>query len=204
MRERGEKMGIEAYGLLLDRPLTAGEEGALERLLPPDRRCRLQHTRLDKRPQILCAYGLLAYGLRRLGWPALPETALTAEGKPWFPEAPQLCFNLSHTDGAVLCAVYDRPVGVDVERRRPVADSLMERLGAADEDEFWRMWVRREAVAKCRGKGIGVLPHWDGSLEAGVWCRGFSPFPGIYAALAAQEPESPWHCREVVLAELLD
>ena len=196
-------MDIAVYSLQLGRPLAIWESERLEQQLPPARRQRLLHTRADKRPQILCAYGLLAWGLRRLGWPQLPEMALTPEGKPWFPGEPQLRFNLSHTDGAVLCAVHNRPIGVDVERYRPAASSLMERFGAADLTEFWNMWVQREAIAKCRGRGISALPHWNPQLEEGIYCRVFSPFPQIHAALATGEADAPWHCRTVTLEELL-
>ena len=199
-----EKMEILVYGLQLCRTLTGAERVQLEQMLPAERRHRLMRTRADKQTQILCAYGLLAWGLRRLGWPRLPEMALTAEGKPWFPGEPGLCFNLSHTDGAVLCAIHDHPLGVDVERYRPAAPSVMERCGTADLDKFWRIWVQREAIAKCRGKGVGVMLHWDAQLEAGVFCRTFSPFPQFYAAMATEQPDAPWRCREVDMDELLE
>ena len=58
---------------------------------------------------------------------ALPSSApaYTPHGKPYFPEHPDVHFNLSHTAGAVLVGLSDRPVGVDIEHIRPVSQRTM-------------------------------------------------------------------------------
>jgi 4'-phosphopantetheinyl transferase len=85
-----------------------------------------------------------------------------------------LDFSLSHSGGHVLIAIADPgPVGVDLERLRPLAIAADRReaiLAAAaatvpgprrDEDladaDFLQAWVRLEALAKARGSGIGLL-----------------------------------------------
>ncbi|MBO4211324.1 MAG: 4'-phosphopantetheinyl transferase superfamily protein [Oscillospiraceae bacterium] len=50
------------------------------------------------------------YGIRRL-----PAVAHEKNGKPFFPDHPKICFNLSHCQTAVACAVDASPVGVDVQ-----------------------------------------------------------------------------------------
>ena len=101
------------------------------------------------------AWALLAEVLHReLGIKALPEVAKGEEGKPFFPERPDICFNLSHSHGAVACAVHDREVGVDMERLR----TPPKRLGQGMEPEaFFRLWTAREATVKRRGQGIAAL-----------------------------------------------
>ncbi len=101
------------------------------------------------------AYRLLALAAERVfGLSALPEIAREAGGKPFFPDRPDVCFNLSHSHGAAVCAVPDRPVGVDVEKLRPAP----KRLANGMEDEaFFRLWTAREATVKRQGLGVGAL-----------------------------------------------
>ena len=66
------------------------------------------------------AYALLASFLqRKRGIAPLPEMARRAGGKPWFPDQPQVEFNVSHSGGLSLCALADGSVGADIERIRP-------------------------------------------------------------------------------------
>ena len=63
---------------------------------------------------------LLAEALaRERGLTGLPTIAAGANGKPFFPDRPDLQFNLSHSHGAAVCALHHLPIGVDVERLRP-------------------------------------------------------------------------------------
>ena len=112
------------------------------------------------------AYRLLALALEReLGLTPLPEIAREQGGKPFFPGRPDICFNLSHSHGAAVCALHDRPVGVDVEKLRPAP----KRLAAGMEDEaFFRLWTAREATVKRQGQGIGSLLR---PLEPDPLCR---------------------------------
>ena len=65
------------------------------------------------------AYELLALAVREVfSLDTLPEIAREEGGKPFFPGAPRICFNLSHSHGAAVCALHDRPSGVDVEKLR--------------------------------------------------------------------------------------
>ena len=101
---------------------------------------------------------LLAALYREETGEALPPIAVGERGKPFFPAHPEVCFSLSHTNGAVLAGVSVAPVGVDIEFDRPVGRRTMERLaGTADRAEFLRWWVRREAAAKRDGAGVAAV-----------------------------------------------
>lgn len=80
-------------------------------------------------------------------------------------------FNLSRSGSTVLVAVAEAPVGVDVERIRPVpgADGVVRHSFAPREvGEWWRApvsdrdrtfltgWTRKEACAKATGLGVAV------------------------------------------------
>lgn len=88
------------------------------------------------------------------------------QGAPFLPSRPDLHISISHCKTAVAVAVSDYgPVGIDVESRRKISPSLMERICTPEELaaihrsddpvwEFLRYWTRKEAVVKCRRTGI--------------------------------------------------
>ena len=49
---------------------------------------------------------------------------------------PDLFFSLSHTDGAVCVAISDKPVGVDIEKVRPLRTEILERALTQSEREY--------------------------------------------------------------------
>ncbi len=74
-------------------------------------------------------------------------------------------FSISHCKNAIAVALYDQPVGVDVESFRHAEEPLLKRtmnpeeqaevLNAADPTEaFTLLWTRKEAVLKLRGTGL--------------------------------------------------
>jgi 4'-phosphopantetheinyl transferase len=94
----------------------------------------------------------------------------TDTGKPIVTEG--VHFNVSHSGDLVLLAVSDdQPVGVDIERKRPVlkVNALTQRwlsdleranlarlreLGIDESDSFLRIWSLKEAQLKALGVGI--------------------------------------------------
>ena len=147
-------MNIRLYAVQLDHPLTETERGALARFLPPRRQDRV------KAPEVLCAYALLCRTLRDLyGWEGLPQLSYGEHGKPYFASHPNVHFSLSHTRGAVLLAVHDEPVGADIERLRPVSGAMRTRFHAANDADFWRIWVQRES--RCKREGLSAVTLRD-------------------------------------------
>lgn len=137
----------------------------------------------------LAAEALLGHALQARG---LDLRQLTLRhgphGKPRLADLPGLHFNLSHAGPWLLCAVHDRPVGIDVEEERLLgplpADQAMtpEELRhhaalapAEARAYFFRVWTLKESLLKALGTGLGVDPRqfrlaWS---DAGVTaCRG--------------------------------
>lgn len=133
-------------------------------------------------------------------------------GKPSLGQGPQ--FNLSHCDDLALVAVAsDRPVGVDLERIRPLSDlrTIAERYfspeeraymaagtaapGAAagsspDPRGFFTLWTRREAAAKALGLDLQAalarlpLPLYEAGQSAALAELGDLPGPWWLGDLA--------------------
>ncbi len=98
----------------------------------------------EDRDQELVAGGLLVDILAET-FPGLadPEIVVDPSGKPSLCDFPGVHFSISHTDGLVMCAVADHPVGCDVERIVPLDDDLKKAVGSLE------AWTKREARFKC-------------------------------------------------------
>ncbi len=78
-------------------------------------------------------------------------------GKPYFPDAPEICFNISHAGGYVALAIGDEEVGVDIERIRPIHPRVAERyLGdrSLEGRDAILAWTKRESYGKFTGEGF--------------------------------------------------
>ena len=76
---------------------------------------------------------LLRHALREeYGLNELPAIETGKKGKPFFPDRPEIHFNLSHCKTAVACALAAAPVGVDVQEYKPLCRAARP-LAAADE-----------------------------------------------------------------------
>lgn len=70
-------------------------------------------------------------------------------------------FNISHSDGVVVLATAERPIGVDIEKIRTRSNSLVDHISSKEEKEyikddinFYEVWTNKEALVKCLGTGI--------------------------------------------------
>lgn len=102
------------------------------------------------------------------------EISVTEHGKPYLKDHP-IFFSYSHSNNMVVCTLSEHPVGIDVERIRPIDPSLQNRIctegelaylsESENEDErtlrFFRLWTRKEA----RFKTHGIPPRNDRSTE---------------------------------------
>ena len=107
---------------------------------------------------------------REYGISPLPELARTELGKPYFPTLPHIQFSISHSRTLILCALSDRPVGVDIEDIRPRRENLPQYALTEEEFQtyqalggdwpaFYALWTRKEAW--CKYTGQGLRPLWD-------------------------------------------
>ena len=106
-----------------------------------------------------------------------PPIKTEPRGKPYF-EGSSLHFSISHTKNHAFCVLAPYPVGIDAEERDRrvnlrLADKILspserERFEAAEDQAaaLLRLWVLKEAAAKCSGEGLNGYPnHTDFSPE---------------------------------------
>lgn len=83
-------------------------------------------------------------------------------GKPCFSGFPDIHFNISHTEKAILVAVSDENVGVDIEKITNARNGVAQKYFTDDEKQycqgqdarFFEIWTKKEAYAKYTGKGL--------------------------------------------------
>ena len=82
-------------------------------IIPEQRRdYALKYQREIDRRLSVKAYLLLCEGLRELyGIQEMPLFSYTPSGKPMLTHYPEIHFNLSHCDEAILCAIDTQPIG---------------------------------------------------------------------------------------------
>lgn len=94
-----------------------------------------------------------------------PLPILTGEnGKPFFPGS-ELHFSLSHSGGWLACAVYDKPLGLDIQVLKKCDIRVVNRFFTKDEFDyikscsdpdaaFIEVWTKKESRVKASGCGI--------------------------------------------------
>ena len=185
-------MPTEIRIILLERRLTEAEVGILLEWTPYPWRERLLRVReAEKRQAPLCAYALLRLAIwERCGLYELPLIARTDLGKPYIPEWPGVHFSISHTAAAAMVGLSERPVGVDIERIRPVSRRLLREVEPSEE-RFFKTWVRREALVKCSGQGVGAMLRGEPPLEDGMHYHEICTASGCAAGAATWESVPP-------------
>lgn len=134
---------------------------------PPEKQQRILRQRIKQNAVSMAVGGALArYMLwKKFGITPDAKIAYGEFGKPYLPDYPDAHFNISHSGQFVVCAVYDRPIGVDVQEIIPYRPDIAAKICSNTElaqieastdqsTEFTRIWTRKEATAKVKGLGI--------------------------------------------------
>ena len=115
---------------------------------------RFRHA--GARKQSLAAEALLR---RLLGTDAVMERL--PSGQPVLADSSAF-ISIAHCDDYVVCAVNDKPIGIDIERVKPVKPGMAEKVCTAEElayvqnndVRFFEVWTAKEACFKMLGTGI--------------------------------------------------
>lgn len=90
-------------------------------------------------------------------------------GKPILLEPAGIHFNISHSGNWVVCALSDKPIGIDIEVIKPIEFSIAKRFFSKDEyndllnqgkdqqlEYFYMLWTLKESYIKAVGKGLYI------------------------------------------------
>lgn len=91
--------------------------------------------------------------------------AYTTYGKPYLSNHSNVHFNISHSGEYVVCAVYNKPIGIDIQKIGEYNPDVAKRVCNEKElkqiedsldkaSEFTMLWTQKEAVLKMYGTGI--------------------------------------------------
>ena len=86
-----------------------------------------------------------------------PEFGYTAQGKPFLLARPDIHFSISHTKNAILVAISDAPIGVDIEAFRSPSEALIARTMNATEQAAIATAAASAASAASAATPSGLL-----------------------------------------------
>jgi 4'-phosphopantetheinyl transferase len=144
---------------------------------------------------------------------------MNSYGKPFLQHHNDFHFNLSHAGEWVVCAVGNKPVGIDVEYIRPVSLTLAKRFFSDEEYQaimekevsrqlpfFFELWTLKESYIKALGRGLSLsLASFTISIgETGIDCttglnaekwffRQYDAGPGYKCAVCSASDEIADH-----------
>lgn len=161
-------------------------------------KCKRMKSPLDRDRGLLAEYCLIEALTRYGAVPTLPLAIdIGAHGKPFLQDGP--CISLSHAGDYACAAVCDLSVGVDIERTRPITQSLARRI--CNDREWNKLWLpmptnetfrnlfsAKECIVKRSGDGLCALKQAD-VTTAGVRQMTFDDYVLSVCAEATREWE---------------
>lgn len=164
------------------RNLSDAEYGKWYSLMSEDKKRRVDRFRCEDDKKRTVAGEMLARKAVA-EWCDIAEESIVFDkreyGKP-FAVGLNVEFNISHSENMVVCAVDEKPVGVDVELIRPIDLGIAKRICTENEllylfghvpveegfscvpnrdilMRFYEIWTAKEAYGKCSGTGVSCL-----------------------------------------------
>lgn len=89
-----------------------------------------------------------------------------SNGKPYLIDS-DMYVSLSHSGDYAVCAVHDKPIGIDIQQISECDMKLAERFFTAEEADminkaenreaaFFEIWTKKESLVKVVGGGLGI------------------------------------------------
>ncbi|MDR1442438.1 MAG: 4'-phosphopantetheinyl transferase superfamily protein [Bifidobacteriaceae bacterium] len=144
------------------------------------RRSRIgRHRSANGRRDCLAGSIALDCALQAFGYREADCRYITlSSGKPAFTSPASLHFSITHAGGWAAAAVSLAPVGLDLEPIRatplqvvryftPVEQELLFALGPGESQDrlFWRIWTKKESLAKLADQPLGAVLAAQSVLE---------------------------------------
>lgn len=146
-----------------------GEDTKWYKYLSEKRIEKVERLKNDKKKsQSIGAELLLGYAVKHETGAKIPVKWDTDEnGKLYLTEFDGLYVNLSHSEDYAVCAIHDKPIGVDIQYKKECDMKIASRFFTAQEaeyintgtdkcDAFFEIWTKKESFVKAIGKGITI------------------------------------------------
>jgi 4'-phosphopantetheinyl transferase len=142
--------------------------------LPADRQAKINNfTKYENAQNVLFADILIRQIIQKEL--RIPFEAISIQrdefDKPFLENNKDFHFNISHSGAWVVCATSRLPVGIDIEKIRPVNFGIAKRffskeeynnlIGKAEDEKlsfFYELWTIKESYLKVNGKGLSIIP----------------------------------------------
>lgn len=164
---------INVFCLTIDRELTDEEFSLHSKLLSENRRAKLEkYNFIEDAQRTLLGEVLVRWAVRKhFNNNNLKNLTITRDfyGKPYFEEDESIHFNISHSGEMVLCSIFVKPIGVDVERVKENNLNIVEKYFTQIEKDyiynrcvkdrleaFYEIWTLKESYVKAIGKGLNI------------------------------------------------
>ncbi len=156
------------YRIININDFSKNEYDAYFEMMTQDRQKKVSRFRFDEDKKRSVFAEMLAKEMisEKLGVPIESIVIKTDEnGKP-FAQGLDIHFNISHSSDLVICALNDKPIGVDIEEIREVKNKLIDFVCTENEKSFvqnsefekpkrfFEIWTAKEAYFKFLGSGI--------------------------------------------------
>lgn len=114
---------------------------------------------------------ILDYGLKEIFQIDGAEKVIErfSYGKPYLKGKEQCQFNISNTNGMVVCAIGDVEIGVDAEKKKSFRKAILKKCAtslerkyildgqeAEQESRFFQLWTLKESYVKMTGEGLRI------------------------------------------------
>ncbi|WP_087993061.1 4'-phosphopantetheinyl transferase [Bacillus vallismortis] len=212
---------MKIYGIYMDRPLSQEETERFMSFVSPEKRekCRRFYHKEDAHRTLLgdVLVRSVISGQYQLDKSGIRFSA-QEYGKPCIPDLPDAHFNISHSGRWIICAFDSQPIGIDIEKTKPISLDIAKRffskteysdLSAKNKDEqtdyFYHLWSMKESFIKQEGKGLSlpldsfsVRLHQDGRVSIELpdshspcYIKTYEVDPGYKMAVCAAHCDFP-------------
>ncbi len=197
--------------------------GQLSLLLSEDEQLRLGFmTRLKPRLHFLFGRLLLRKAFNLTGFDTFPDLSFSESGKAYLSGHPDFGISLSHSGNLAACVLAAGvQTGIDIQEQVDTdLESYQSSLTAKEWDQirhdpspqqaFYRLWARKEAVAKADGAGLGIpfesleVLSTPVDLDGNTWTWADLELPDGYCgavAWGAGTVERQLRCEAIALIE---
>lgn len=163
---------LEIYAVKLEEEIENDVFEGIFSCIPPEKQNRIKRFRRfeDAHRAVIAEALIRSIIISVLGFKNEDMEFKTNEyGKSYLTGADNFHYNLSHSGEYVVCAISNKPVGIDIERIKDIKYDIAERFFSKEEvqslllvdeklrlERFFDLWTLKESYIKADGRGLSI------------------------------------------------